>query len=48
VYDRVHRALLDALDQAGIEMPFTTYDLNLKMSPEQVARLSQAFGESGK
>ena len=30
MYDRVHRALQDALDEAGIEMPFPTQTLHLE------------------
>ena len=31
VLDEVHKAVYAALDASGIEMPFTTYDVNLKM-----------------
>jgi MscS family membrane protein len=31
IFNRVNTALQHALDDAGIEMPFTTYDVNLKM-----------------
>jgi len=32
--DRVNTALELALDKAGIELPFNTYDLNLKMDKD--------------
>ena len=34
MFDRVNTALQKALDEAGIEMPFTTYDVNLKVDPK--------------
>lgn len=43
VYDRVNTALQTALDRAGIEMPFTTYDVNLNLDAEDAARFSQAL-----
>ena len=33
IFDRVNTALQKALDEAGIDMPFTTYDVNIKMDP---------------
>lgn len=33
MFDGVHSALYKALGQAGVEMPFTTFDLNLQMRP---------------
>lgn len=33
IYDRVNTALQKALDEAGIDMPFNTYDVNIKMDP---------------
>jgi small-conductance mechanosensitive channel len=35
VLDRVNWAIERALDEAGIEMPFQTYDLNLKKTDDQ-------------
>ena len=43
VYDQVHRDLYRALDQAGIEMPFSTYDVNMKVHPEDVKMISSAL-----
>jgi small-conductance mechanosensitive channel len=43
VYDQVHRVMYKALDQAGIEMPFSTYDVNMKVSPEDVKMISSAW-----
>jgi small-conductance mechanosensitive channel len=37
MFDRVHSALYKALYQAGIEMPFTTFDLKLQMKPTKTA-----------
>jgi small-conductance mechanosensitive channel len=37
MFDGVHSALYKALGQAGIEMPFTTFDLNLQMRPSKKA-----------
>jgi len=34
VYDRVHSAILDALEAADIEMPYTSYDIYMKTDPE--------------
>ncbi|MEA3336725.1 MAG: mechanosensitive ion channel family protein [Chloroflexota bacterium] len=31
MFDKVHTSLQQALDEAGIEIPFTTYDVNLKL-----------------
>jgi small-conductance mechanosensitive channel len=39
LFDRVHTALQERLDEAGIEMPFTTYDVNLKLDTQDVDRL---------
>jgi small-conductance mechanosensitive channel len=38
IYDRVNTALQNALDEAGIDMPFITYTVNLKTSPEEVMK----------
>jgi MscS family membrane protein len=40
VYDRVNTALQNALDEAGIEMPFTTYDINVKMDEGKADRIA--------
>ena len=45
VYDRVNTALRVALDEASIKMPISTYVMDLKISPENADRLSQAFRE---
>jgi small-conductance mechanosensitive channel len=36
MFDKVHSALQEALEAAGIEMPYTTYDVNLKMDGQEV------------
>ena len=41
VYDRVNTALQNALDEAGIDMPFITYDVNLNPSPGELVQPSQ-------
>jgi small-conductance mechanosensitive channel len=43
VYDRVNTTLQNALDAAGIEMPFTTYDINIKMDEGGAGRTSEAL-----
>jgi small-conductance mechanosensitive channel len=47
MFDRVHRALQHALDEAGIECPFPTQTLNLQVDPEMAEHISQAFGGQG-
>ena len=47
MFDKVNQALYTALEGAGIEMPFTTYDVNIKMDNENVKRISEAFDEDG-
>jgi small-conductance mechanosensitive channel len=52
VFDRVHTALQDRLDAAGIDMPYPTQSLNLQVEPETAERFSQALrgpgeGEAG-
>jgi MscS family membrane protein len=39
MFDKVHTALQEALETAGIEMPNTTYDVRLKMDGKDVNRL---------
>jgi small-conductance mechanosensitive channel len=36
MYDRVHNALYRAFDEKGIEMPYATYDINLRTSAPDV------------
>ena len=43
-YDRVNTALQNALDAAGVDMPFTTYDINVRMDEEDVGAISEASG----
>jgi small-conductance mechanosensitive channel len=43
VFDRVNTALQNALDQAGIDMPYPTQSLNVQMDPETAERVSQAL-----
>jgi len=41
-YDRANTALQNSLDEAGVDTPFTTYDINVKMDKENVGRISEA------
>ena len=43
MFDRVHTALQHALDEAGIDCPFPTQTLNLKMNSEAAEQISQSF-----
>jgi small-conductance mechanosensitive channel len=43
VIDRVNTALQEALDAAGVEMPYPTHVSNLQVDPETANRLSKAF-----
>ena len=45
-YDRVNTALQNALDKAGIESPFTTYDIHLKTGAETAGGTSQPIEEA--
>ena len=45
MFDRVHTALQNALDEAGIECPFPTQTLNLQMNSEMAALISHSPGE---
>ena len=47
MFDKVNQALYTALEGAGIEMPFTTYDVNIKMDNENVNRISEALDRDG-
>jgi MscS family membrane protein len=43
VVDRVHTALQEALDAAGIESPYPIQNVNLQVGPETVDRVSRAW-----
>jgi MscS family membrane protein len=43
MFDKVNQVLYTALEGAGIEMPFTTYDVNIKIDQENVNRISEPF-----
>ncbi len=45
MFDKVNQVLYTALEGAGIEMPFTTYDVNIKVDTENANRISEAFDE---
>jgi small-conductance mechanosensitive channel len=46
VIDRVNTALQEALDTAGIKMPYPTQNLYLQVDPETTEQLSGALGAS--
>ena len=45
MFDRVHSALYETLNQAEIEMPFTTFDLNLQMRSTKTASETKEEGQ---
>jgi small-conductance mechanosensitive channel len=45
MFDRVHTALQEALDKAGIDMPFPTQTLQIQIDPDMEERLSRGFRE---
>ena len=48
VYDRVNTALQQALDEARIETAYHTFDINVKLGPEELERLAgSSKGSSG-
>jgi small-conductance mechanosensitive channel len=48
VYDRVNTALQQAMDEAGIETAYHTFDINVKLGPEELDRLAgSSKGSSG-
>ena len=44
MFDRVHRSLQKALDEAGIESPNPAQDINLRLGPETAIQLADALG----
>jgi small-conductance mechanosensitive channel len=47
MFDRVHTVLQNALDEAGIESPFPTQNLNLQMGHETAGQLSGILPQPG-
>jgi hypothetical protein len=43
MFDRVHTLLQQALDAAGVDMPYPTQNFNLQVEQETAGRLAQAF-----
>ena len=43
MFDRVHTAIKETLDEAGIQSPMTSDDINLLMDPLTTERISRAF-----
>jgi MscS family membrane protein len=48
MFDKVNQKMFDALSEAGIEMPFTTYDVNIRIDNENAQRLSGVVRDSSK
>jgi MscS family membrane protein len=44
MFDRVHRSLQKALDEAGIVLPNLEQDINLRLGPETAIQLADALG----
>jgi small-conductance mechanosensitive channel len=47
MFDRVHTVLQNALDEAGIESPFPTQNLNLRLEQESSRQLSGILPQPG-
>jgi small conductance mechanosensitive channel len=45
--DRVHRTLLKALDEAGVDLPYNTQDVHLKLGAQEMRLLARGmkFGD---
>jgi MscS family membrane protein len=41
MFDKVNEAMYKALSAAGVDMPFTTYDVNIKLDAGDVERISE-------
>jgi small-conductance mechanosensitive channel len=48
MFDSVNTALKATLESAGIDMPFTTYDVNLKLSPDDAELFSRVMHPGNK
>ena len=48
IYDKVHRSIYHALNSAGIEMPFTTLDINLNLDKQNSINPEDDLFENGK
>ena len=44
MFDTVNQALYTALEGAGVKMPFTTYDVNIKFNGGNVERIADVLG----
>jgi small-conductance mechanosensitive channel len=42
MFDKVNEAMYKALDAAGVDMPFTTYDVNVKLDAPDAEQLAEA------
>ena len=47
MFDKVNEAMYKALDAAGVNMPFTTYDVNVKLDAEDAERFAGTLREGG-
>ncbi|MFA9407010.1 MAG: mechanosensitive ion channel family protein [Anaerolineales bacterium] len=48
MFDTVNQALYTALEGAGVEMPFTTYDVNIKFDGGNAERMADTFNPDKK
>jgi small-conductance mechanosensitive channel len=44
MFDRVNEAMYKALSAAGVPMPFTTYDVNVKLDTRDAERVAGLSG----
>jgi small-conductance mechanosensitive channel len=47
MFDQANQAIYEALSAAGINIPFTIYDVNLQIDPNQARNLAQALRGNG-
>jgi small-conductance mechanosensitive channel len=47
MFDQANQAMYEALSAAGINIPFTIYDVNLQIDPNQARNLAQALRGNG-
>lgn len=47
MFDQANQAMYEALSAAGIKIPFTIYDVNLQIDPNQARNLAQAWRGNG-
>ena len=47
MFDQANQTMYEALNAAGVTIPFTIYDVNLQIDPHQAHNLAQALRENG-